>query len=87
MERFLDLNEPLREDYEVMPTTGQPGIGDPSPNILSGKIDRTLPRKFIALSSQDQQRMAQLYDDCLANLTDLIEKPVTLPLAGRKMAA
>jgi hypothetical protein len=87
LESFLDLSAPLREDYDIMPTTGKPGIGDPSPNILSGKIDRSLPRKFISLSAQEQQRLSQRYEQCLGNLTDILEKPVMLPLAGRKMAA
>lgn len=87
LERFLDLSAPLREDYEIMPTTGLPGIGDPTPSILRGTIDRLLPRKFISLSVQDQQRTTQCYNDCLGSLADILPQPQSPPLVGRKRAA
>jgi hypothetical protein len=36
--RFLDLSSPLRRDYEVFPSTGVGGLGDPSPTIRAGTV-------------------------------------------------
>ncbi|MGH6738034.1 MAG: sulfotransferase [Bradyrhizobium sp.] len=40
LSRWLGLAEGLRADYRTFPLTGAPGYGDPSPNILTGKIVR-----------------------------------------------
>jgi len=68
METFLRLRNPLCEDYQVMPTTGRPGIGDPSSNILLGRISRSLPRKHVSLPPQVQTHLESCYQQCLAQL-------------------
>lgn len=73
LEEFLDLRAPLCEEYGIMPTTGQPGIGDPSPNIRLGKIARTLPRKHIDLSLPLRLRLEQCYKSCVANLRETVQ--------------
>ncbi|MGH8851040.1 MAG: sulfotransferase family protein [Casimicrobiaceae bacterium] len=40
LSRWLGLGEGLKGDYRTFPLTGAPGYGDPSPNILAGKIVR-----------------------------------------------
>jgi hypothetical protein len=87
LEKFLELSAPLREDYKILPTTGQPGIGDPSPNILRGKIDRSLPRNYVAMSPQLQVRMAQCYENCVNILSELMPTPAPQSARGKKRAA
>lgn len=73
LEEFLDLRSPLREDYKIMPTTGQPGIGDPSPNIRLGKIARSLPRQHVDISLPLRSHLEQCYKSCLEKLTETIK--------------
>ena len=40
LESFLNLSEPLTETYDVLSTSGTPGIGDMSPWIKAGRIIR-----------------------------------------------
>jgi len=68
LEQFLELASPLREVYRLMPTTGQVGIGDPSPNIRLGKIERSLPRKEIALPAEHWTIMEECYENCFSQL-------------------
>ena len=75
LETFLGLNTRMREDYAIMPTTGQPGIGDPSPNIRLGKIDRSLPRKYVALPGKLQQHLDQCYVTCAEKLREMVQTP------------
>ena len=75
LETFLGLTAPMCETYAVMPTAGQPGIGDPSPNIRLGKIDRSLPRKHIALPPLIEQQLEQRYEMCAAKLGEMIQTP------------
>ncbi|MDP6802839.1 MAG: sulfotransferase [Gemmatimonadota bacterium] len=41
IETHLDLSTPLTEEYELTPATGRALIGDPSPVIRTGRLDRT----------------------------------------------
>jgi hypothetical protein len=68
LERFLNLRSALREDYKVTNTTGQPGIGDPSPNIRLGKISRSLPQKQADLTPGQRVQAELCYDDCITRL-------------------
>lgn len=43
IEDMLGLSEPLRETYELLPTTGEPALGDTSPHIRRKFIDRAKP--------------------------------------------
>jgi hypothetical protein len=40
LETFLSLDEALSETYQLLPSTGKAGIGDSSPYILTGQIQR-----------------------------------------------
>lgn len=75
LQTFLQLSAPLREDYEITPTTGQLGIGDPSANIFLGRIDRSLPRKDIALPAETRTRLEQCYLRCVKQLSEMIQTP------------
>ncbi|MCI0335818.1 MAG: sulfotransferase [Planctomycetes bacterium] len=87
LERFLDLRAALREDYNILPTTGQPGIGDPSPSIRLGKIDRSLPRKHVDLSAPLRVHLKRCYDNCVAMLGENFQTSSAQPLAIYKRAA
>jgi hypothetical protein len=87
LEQFLDLRAPLREDYQIMPTTGQAGIGDPSPNIRLGKIARSLPKKHVDLSSSLQIQLEQCYENCVEQLRQTIRSTGTLHLPLNRRAA
>jgi hypothetical protein len=75
LETFLGLSAPMRENYAIMPTTGQPGIGDPSPNIRLGKIDRSLPRKYVALSAKQRQHLEECHLTCAEKLREMVQTP------------
>jgi hypothetical protein len=61
----------------VMPTTGQPGIGDPSPNIRRGKIDRSLPRKEVDLTVQMRAELEERYETCIKELRERVQSLVS----------
>jgi hypothetical protein len=87
LEEFLGLRAPLRENYEIMPTTGQPGIGDPSPNIKRGRIDRSLPRKSVELPEQLRCELEQCYESCIKQLEGTAQTLVSHPRAQKILAA
>jgi hypothetical protein len=43
LEKFLRLPTPLREEYDVLPTTGRPYLGDPTDRIKAACILRDQP--------------------------------------------
>ena len=86
LESFLGLSAPLREEYDIMPTTGQPGIGDPFGNIRLGKIDRSLPKKQVDLSDAQRDQVIMCYESCLKKLGHVIQTPGR-PLSAQKAAA
>jgi len=47
LESFLGLTVPLREEYELMPTTGKPPFGDPGKAIKSGSIQRNKAKQSV----------------------------------------
>jgi hypothetical protein len=72
LQGFLGLEAPLREEYEITPTSGKLGIGDPSSNIRLGKIDRSLPRKETALPTELLNQMQNCYKHCVDELGKII---------------
>ena len=87
LEGFLNLRAPLREDYKITPTTGQPGIGDPSPNIRLGKISRSLPRKYVELSGRQRVQLQLCFDDCVKRLRQRLQTPIAQRFSMDKRAA
>jgi hypothetical protein len=86
-ESFLDLRAPLREEYDIMPTTGKPGIGDPFDNIRLGKINRSLPKKQVDLSGPLRVQVEQCYETCIQKLRETVQIPGGQHLAVYKPAA
>jgi hypothetical protein len=87
LEEFLDLNTPLCEDYEILPTTGKPGMGDPTSSILRGTIDRSLPRKHVDLPPRLQARMLECHATCIDQLCDMMPISVSRSVTTRRLAA
>jgi hypothetical protein len=87
LESFLDLSEPLREDYKILPTTGQPGVGDPSANIRLGRISRSLPRKHIELSPALRARLICCYEHSFNGLSQRSQNVGDLPILLASQAA
>lgn len=52
---FLDLKSPLTEHYQLLPNSGKPGVGDPSPMIRRGYIVRSARNDTTALPSRVAQ--------------------------------
>lgn len=71
LERFLELDRPLTETYQILPTTGQKRIGDPSTKILSGKILRDEPEPArVTISDETIKAAKDKYEICLSRLQD-----------------
>ena len=87
LEEFLALSKPLEEEYDLMPTTGQPGIGDPSPNIRLGKIERSLPRKHVELPAALRADLEQCYDNCVESVGQVAQTTGSQSLAHSRRAA
>jgi Sulfotransferase family len=71
-ESFLQLSAPLREDYDVTPTTGTPGVGDTSVNIKLGKISRSLPRKHVDMSPELVAHVQSCFETSLNKLRQIV---------------
>lgn len=69
LESFLGLDSSLKETYQILPTTGVRRIGDPSPNIFSGKIVRDDPEsKRLKISPETLKAAEECYENCLSTL-------------------
>lgn len=72
--RFLELRQPLSEDYELLRTTGVKGIGDHSPNIQAGRIVRKRHTPGDVHLSDDILRDGQAaYDQCQQAIRQLCD--------------
>jgi hypothetical protein len=87
LERFLQLRAPLREDYDITPNTGKPGVGDPFPNIRLGKINRSLPKKHVDLSDAQRAQVEQCYEHCVKRLRETLQTTRSQDHASDKRAA
>jgi hypothetical protein len=85
--KFLGLSTPLSEEYDIMSTTGRPGIGDPSPNIRLGRISRSLPQQRIALSDKQRDEVVRCYETSIKRLREIIQPPVSRYPTLKKAAA
>lgn len=63
---YLGLTEPLCEHYDVLPTTGMGGFGDPADRIGLGRIIRT-PREDTVVDIEPEafSRCSIAYQQCL----------------------
>jgi hypothetical protein len=77
---ILELRVPLSERYKLLPTTGQPGIGDFSDNIRAGRILRAHAHSasISFLNSEkigDIEQARQAYDRCQQALESVCHAP------------
>jgi len=74
LERFLALQQPLSETYQVLRTTGRGGTGDPSKNIRAGFIVREQTKPKAAQISPESLNSAwQAFEHCRATLAQYCE--------------
>jgi hypothetical protein len=66
LEDFLDLQQPLSEQYEVTKTTGKFGVGDNSENIKSGRIVKVRKRRTESLTPRTITTAEAAYHKCVA---------------------
>lgn len=70
LQRFLDVKTPFSEEYEVLNTTGQRGIGDSSENIKAGRILRGEDRQpSITIDPSLVEKGLWAYEQCYATLS------------------
>ena len=80
LERELGLDEPLREEYRLFQNTGEPGSGDTSEVIRSGRIVRDRDDRGPMPIPPDRLDAARrAYDECL---TAFLASPVMGRVAG-----
>ncbi len=81
LEGFLKLRSSLSEDYQVLPTTGKIGIGDPSDSIKAGRIRRDVSNASAVLLPEDLQTVAeQAYRVACQKLRSYCQSPIESPL-------
>jgi hypothetical protein len=69
LQRYLMLQQPLSERYEVLPTTGTRGMGDFSKNITTGRIVRDNRRtREVRISSEALEQGLKVFNRCCATL-------------------
>lgn len=69
LEAALNLDGPLREQYKVFDNTGQPGYGDTSPRIRSGRVVRdTSAEDEIPIPADLLDRARNAYAACMNSL-------------------
>lgn len=68
LRKFLGLENPLHEQYQVTKTTGNFGIGDKSDNIKSGRILKPHKKTAKPLTPHTQAAAWQAYERCAATL-------------------
>lgn len=66
---WLGLESPLTSDYKIFNNTGKPSHGDPSKNILGGKLMKTGGHPEIEIPSQLLQEANVSYERCKRILT------------------
>ncbi len=67
---WLQLSDPLKTEYKQFRDTGKPIHGDPSSNILKGKILKDKRKYEIDLSRELVQILEQVYHDTRNSLLD-----------------
>ncbi len=80
LEKQLDLKTPLSENYQLVRTTGQKGIGDASSNIYRGTILRNRQKTDLPnLSDEELKYVWKAYNSCLRTLQEKCLMPLSEP--------
>jgi hypothetical protein len=72
---FLELREPLRQDYDRMWSTGRRRIGDSSPAISTGRIVSVSRKYEHEVPDSILVQAREHFDSCLSALDDLSRTP------------
>ncbi len=76
LEKQLNLQTPLSENYQLLRTTGKKGIGDASSNIFQGRIIRNRKKATLPdLSTGELNFVWNAYNRCLATLQETCSMP------------
>lgn len=66
---WLNLNHPLKEEYNLFRDTGKAGTGDPSQNIKAGVIKKTKPYDHITVPEDIIKKGLFIFNDCKRKLS------------------
>lgn len=78
LERLLRLRVPLSERYQLLSTTGTFGIGDPSPHIRRGYLDRAIPPVDLVVDAEVVASSRSLFEACCARLQRFAVAPAVV---------
>ena len=70
LQHFLDLKNPLSENYQVSWRTGAWGIGDSSKYIYTGKLVRERQTKSMDISPEIYKQAKAVFERCSATLNE-----------------
>lgn len=70
---WLELSQPLNRYYRVFSHTGRPSYGDPSKNIMKGKVEENKTTQKYMIAASDLEECAWLYQQCFSVLSSLNE--------------
>lgn len=69
LQQFLSTTQSFSEDYKVVKTTGQAGIGDHKGNIKAGRIIRNARALDITIGDEAVQLGQAAFDQCMTTLS------------------
>jgi hypothetical protein len=71
LSRWLELDSPLSEHYQVFSHTGEPRKGDTSARILSGSIDRTpVDYSHVTVPEEVLNKARAVYQECRRQIVE-----------------
>ena len=70
LSRFLGLQSPLEQEYELQPRAGKSGVGDPSERILSGRILRQQREHEYDPPQEIRDRLLDEFESTMSTLAD-----------------
>jgi hypothetical protein len=70
LQGFLKTKHSFTENYKVLKTTGQPGVGDSKENIKAGQILRHSRELSTHVSSTSIELAEKAFKDCVKTLSD-----------------
>jgi hypothetical protein len=69
LQQFLNTTQPLSENYHLLKTTGQPGVGDHKGNIKAGRIVRDQRKLDHTVSDRGIHCGQTAFDQCIQTLS------------------
>ena len=68
IEKMLCLQSPLKETYNLISTTGREFVGDTSPNIRKGYLDRTIASGNETINADELRQCQDVFEQCCQRL-------------------